>query len=169
MITVPVDDLDKRVVAGAETRDSQRRATSRRGLRGLDIRRRIRLWQRQDHVSAKPQDSWHRTGVALLAMATALVIAVTARAEYDPPITTLVTNTLQFSGSDRIVTLCESQDGLYQGFRIGPKQGGYELTDIALYVRDAKWVCVEATEFQFGSQSLTILDLMTRSAFTHEQ
>ena len=48
MIAVLIDDLDKRVVAGAEARDSQRRATSRRGLRGLDIRRRVRLWQRQE-------------------------------------------------------------------------------------------------------------------------
>ncbi len=121
MVTVLIDDLDKRVVADAGAGDSQRRATSRRGLRGLDIGHRVRLWQRQDHVSAKPQDGWHRTGAVLLAMATALVIAVTARAEYDPPITTLVTNTLQSSGSYRIVTLCESQDGLYQGFRTGPK------------------------------------------------
>ena len=137
MITVLIDDLDKRVVADAETGDSQRRATSRRGLRGLDLRRRVRLWQRQDHLSAKPEGGWRWTGAMFLAVATALVVAVTARAEYDPPITTLVTNMLQSSGADRIVTLCESQDGLYQGFRTGPKQGGYELTDISLYVRDA--------------------------------
>ncbi len=137
MIAVLIDDLDKRVVAGAETGDSQRRGTSRRGLRGLDIGRRVRLWQRQDHAAAKPQGSWYRTGAVLMAVATALVIAAHARAEYDPPITTLVTNMLQFSGSDRIVTLCESQDGLYQGFRTGPYQGGYELTDISLYMRDA--------------------------------
>ena len=137
MIAVLIDDLDKRVVAGAETGDSQRRGTSRRGLRGLDIGRRVRLWQRQDSVSAKPQGSWYRTGAVLMAVATALVVAAHARAEYDPPITTLVTNMLQFSGSDRIVTLCESQDGLYQGFRTGPYQGGYELTDISLDVRDA--------------------------------
>ena len=136
MIAMLVDDLGKRVVADAETGDSQQRATSRRGLRGLDIGRRVRLWQRQDHMSAKSQGVTRRTGAVLLAAATALVVAVTARAEYDPPITTLVTNMLQSSGSDRIVTLCESQDGLYQGFRTGPKQGGYELTDISLYVRD---------------------------------
>ena len=137
MITVLIDDLDKRVVTDAEAGGSQRRATSRRGRRGLNIGHRVRLWQRQDHVLAKPQDSWHRTGAVLLVMATALVIAVTARAEYDPPITTLVTNMLQFSGSDRSVTLCESRDGLYQGFRTGPKRGGYELTDISLDMRDA--------------------------------
>ena len=137
MITVLIDDLDKRVVADAEAGDSQRRATSRRGLRELNIKRRMRLWQRQDHVSAKPQGGWRQTGALFLAMATALVVAVTARAEHHTPITTLVTNMLQSLGSDRIVTLCGSQDGLYQGFRTGPNQGGYELTDISLYVRDA--------------------------------
>ena len=137
MITMLVDDLDKRVVADAGGRTSQRQATSRRSLRGLNIRNRVRLWQRQDHVSAKPQGGARRIGAILLAAATALGVAVTARAEYNPPVTTLVTNTLQSSGSDRIVTLCESQDGLYQGFRTGPNQGGYELTDISLYVRDA--------------------------------
>ena len=136
MIAVLIDDLDKRVVAGAEAGDSQRRTTSRRGLRGF-IRRRVRLWQRQDSVSAKPQGSWYRTGAVLMAVATALVVAAHARAEYDPPITSLVTNMLQSPGSDRIVTLCENRDGLYQGFRTGPNQGGYELTDISLYVRGA--------------------------------
>ena len=134
MITVLVD---KRVMADAETGDSQRWATSRRGLRGLNIGRRVRVWQRQDHASAKPQGVWRRTGAMFLAVAAILVVAVTARAEYDPPIATLVTNILQFSGSDRIVTMCEGRDGLYQGFRTGPKQGGYELTDISLDVRDA--------------------------------
>ena len=88
-------------------------------------------------ADAEGGTSQRRTGTVLLAVITALVVAVTARAEYDPPITTLVTNTLQFSGSDRNITLCENQDGLYQGFRTGPKQGGYELTDISLHVRDA--------------------------------
>ncbi|MDE2809449.1 MAG: hypothetical protein OXN90_13615 [Gemmatimonadota bacterium] len=133
MMTVLVD---KRVMADAETGDSQRWATSRRGLRGLDIGRRVRVWQRQDRASAKPQGVWRRTGAIFLAVAATLVVAVTARAEYDPPITTLVTNMLQFSGSDRSVTLCENQDGLYQGFRAGPYQGGYKLTDISLDVRD---------------------------------
>ena len=88
-------------------------------------------------ADAEGGTSQRRTGTVLIAVITALVVAVTARAEYDPPITTLVTNTLQFSRSDRNITLCENQDGLYQGFRTGPKQGGYELTDISLHVRDA--------------------------------
>ena len=166
MITVLIDYLDKRVAADAEAGDSQRRATSRRGLRGLNIGHRVRLWQRQDHVLAKPQDSWHRTGAVLLAMATALVIAVTARAEYDPPITTLVTNMLQASGSDRIVTLCESQDGLYQGFRTGPKRGGYELTDISLYVRDAnesRYTTINAGLYHRDGYLITKVADLTRS------
>ena len=137
MRTMLVEDLDKRVVEDIQTGDSQRWATSRCGLRGLDIGRRVRLWQRQDHGSAKPQSGWRRTGAMFLAVAATFVVAVTARAEYDPPIATLVTNMLQSAGSDRSVTLCERQDGLYQGFRTGPKQGGYELTDISLDMRDA--------------------------------
>ncbi|MYC74081.1 MAG: hypothetical protein F4X17_25550, partial [Gemmatimonadetes bacterium] len=137
MITMLIDDLDKRVMADTGGRTSQRWATSRRGLRGLDIGRRVRVWQRQDHASAKPQGIWRRTGAMFLAVAAMLVVAVIARAEYDPPIATLVTNMLQSAGSDRSVILCENQDGLYQGFRTGPKQGGYELTDISLDMRDA--------------------------------
>lgn len=136
MINALIDDR-KRVVADVGGRTLQRRATNRRGLRGLNIKRRMRLWQRQDRASAKPQGDWRQTGGLLLAVAAVLVVAGTARAEHHTPITTLVTNMLQSSGSDRIVTLCESQDGLYQGFRTGPKQGGYELTDISLHVRDA--------------------------------
>ena len=166
MTTVLVEKLDKRVVADAEAGDSQRRATSCRGLRGLDLRRRVRLWQRQDHLSAKPLGGWHRTGAMFLAVATALVVAVTARAEYDPPITTLVTNMLQSSGSDRIVTLCESQDGLYQGFRTGPKQGGYELTDISLYVRDvneSRYRTINAGLYHRDGYLITKVTDLTRS------
>ena len=137
MITTLIDDR-KRVVADNEGGTSQQWATSRPDLRGLNIRRRIRLWQRQDHVSAKPQGGWHRTGALFMAVAAVLVLAVTARADHHLPVTTLVTNMLQSAGSDRIgiVTLCENRDGLYQGFRTGPNLGGYELTDISLYVRD---------------------------------
>ena len=62
--------------------------SGRQAVRGLNIRHRVRLWQRQDHVSAKPQGGWHRTRAVILAVAAALVVAVTARAEYDPPIAT---------------------------------------------------------------------------------
>ena len=163
MITVLVD---KRVMADAETGDSQRRATSRRGLRGLDIGRRVRVWQRQDHASAKPQGVWRRTGAMFLAVAAILVVAVTARAEYDPPITTLVTNILQFSGSDRIVTMCEGRDGLYQGFRTGPKQGGYELTDISLDVRgthESRYTTINAGLYHREGYLITKVADLTRS------
>ena len=135
MTTVLVDKLDKRVVADAEAGDSQRRATSCRGLRGLDLRRRVRLWQRQDYVSARPRGGARWTGAILLAVATALVVAVAASAQtYDPPITTLVKNTDQLS--ERVVLLNEFQDGLNQAFRTGPNLGGYELTSILLHVHD---------------------------------
>ena len=166
MITMLVDDLDKRVATDSGGRTSQRRATSHRGLRGLDIGRRIRLWQRQDHVSARLRGGARRTGAVLLAVATTLVVAVNARAEYNPPITTLVTNMLQSSGSDRIVTLCESQDGLYQGFRTGPKQGGYELTDISLYARDAnesRYTTINAGLYHRDGYLITKVADLTRS------
>ena len=135
MTTVLIDKLDKRVVADAEAGNSQRRATSRRGLRGLDLRRRVRLWQRQDYVSARPRGGARWTGAILLAVATALVVAVAASAQtYDPPITTLVKNTDQLS--ERVVLLNEFQDGLNQAFRTGPNLGGYELTSILLHVHD---------------------------------
>ena len=137
MRTMLVEDLDKRVVEDIQTGDSQRRATSRRGLRGLNIKRRVRLWQRQDHGSAKPQGGWCRTGAMFLAVVATLVVSVPVRAmEYDPPVTTLVTNMEQPSGSDKVVCLSEGQDGLLQRFTTGPNQNGYELTSILLYVRD---------------------------------
>ena len=137
MLTALIDKLDKWVVADAETGDSQRRATSRRGLRGLDIRHRVRLWQRQDHVSAKPP------GVAgaglercfwLWPLSPLSSRRLHPAQEYDPPIRTLAKNTDQ--SSDRAVLLNASQDGLNQAFRTGPNLGGYELTSIVLHVHD---------------------------------
>ena len=111
MITVLIDDLDKRVVANAEAGAAQQRTTNGFGRRIPNIKRWIR-----HYVSAKPQGVARRTGAILLATATALVGAVVAPAqEYDPPVTTLVQNTGQSSG--RIVSLSAHQDGLYQGFR----------------------------------------------------
>ena len=164
MTTVLVEKLDKRVVADAEAGDSQRRATSRRGLRGLNIGRRVRLWQRQDHVSARPQGGWRRTGVVLLAVATALVVAAHARAEYgyNPPITTLVKNTDQ--PTERVVLLNAFQDGLYQGFRTGPNIGGYELTSILLYVHDthrSRYMTIDAGIYLHDESGFTrVTDLI---------
>ena len=136
MTTVLIDDLDKRVVADAGAEDSQRRATSCRGFRGLNIGRRVRLWQRQDHVSARPHGGARWTRAVLLAAAVLAAAATAPAQEYDPPITTLVTNMQQPSGSDILVSLSKGQDGLYQGFTTGPNPSGYELTSILLYVRD---------------------------------
>ncbi len=116
MITVLIDDLDKRVVANAEVGAAQQRTTNGFGRRMPNIKRWIRHGQQRGHASAKPQGVARRTGAILLATATALVGAVVAPAqEYDPPVTTLVQNTGQSSG--RIVSLSAHQDGLYQGFR----------------------------------------------------
>ena len=115
---------------------------------------------------AEGETSQRRTGTVILAVITALVVAVNARAEYNPPITTLVTNMLQSSGSDRIVTLCESQDGLYQGFRTGPNQGGYELTDISLDVRDvneSRYTTINAGLYHLDGYLITKVADLTRS------
>ena len=53
----------------------------------------------------------------------------------DPPVTTLVTNMLQSSGSSQTVRLSKDLPVLFQGFRTGPHPGGYELTSISMYVR----------------------------------
>ena len=173
MITTLIDDR-KRVVADAEGGTSQRRA-SRPDLRGLNIRRRVRLWQRQDHVSAQLRGSWRQTGALFLAVAAVLVVAVTARAEHHTPVTTLVTNMLQSSGSDRVVTLCENRDGLYQGFRTGPNQGGYELTDISLYVRaanESRYRTINAGLYHREGYLITKVADLTRSRlddFAHNE
>ena len=141
MITVLIDELDKRVVADAEGGDAQRRTTNGFGRRMPNIKRWIR-----HYVSAKPQSVARRTGAVLLAAATALVGAVVAPAQaYDQPVTTLVQNTGQSSG--RTVSLCKYQDGLYQGFTTGPYHIGYELNSISLYVqatRDSRDMTIEA-------------------------
>ena len=164
MITVLIDDLDKRVVADAETGDSQRRTTNRRGLRGLNIRRRVRLWQRQDHVSAKTQGDWCRIGPMFLAVAAILIVAAYARAQdYNPPIRTLVKNTDQ--PSDRAVLLDASQDGLNQAFRTGPNLGGYELTSIVLHVHDtheSRYMTIDAGIYLYDGSGFTRVAKLTR-------
>ncbi len=165
MITVLIDKLDKRVVADAGAEDSQRRATCHRGLRGLNIGRRVRLWQRQDHGSARPQGGAWRIGAVLLAAASVLVIAATAPAqEYDPPIRTLAKNTDQPS-SGRVVLLDASQDGLNQAFRTGPNLGGYELTSIVLHVHDtheSRYMTIDAGIYLWDESGFTRVAKLTR-------
>ena len=162
MITMLVDDR-KRVIADAEAGDSQRRATSRRDLRGLNIGHRVRLWQRQDHGSAQPRGGTRRIGAILLATATALISAVVAPAqEKAPPVTTLVKNTGEYS--DRIVNLSAFQDGLYQGFTTGSHQAGYELNSISLYVQnthDSRDMTIDASLYS-DAEFLTKVASLTR-------
>ncbi len=147
----------------------QPRATSPRGLRGLDFRRRVRLWQRQDHVSAKPLGSWRLggwrgTGAVYLAVAATLVIPATAPAqEYNPPVRTLVKNADQ--SSDRLVLLNASQDGLNQAFRTGPNIGGYELTSIVLHVHDtheSRYMTIDAGIHLWDESGFTRVAKLTR-------
>ena len=75
----------------------------------------------------------------MLLLATALGLlssAALAADTYDPPVTTIVTNMLQPSGSDRLVSLHDDQTGLQQRFRTGPNPAGYQLEGIWLYVRN---------------------------------
>ena len=162
MITMLVDDLDKRVVADAEAGDSRRRATSRRDLRGLNIGHRVRLWQRQDHASDKPRGGTRRIGAILLATATALISAVVAPAQEKASPTTLVKNTGKYS--DRIVNLSAFQDGLYQGFTTGSHQAGYELNSISLYVQnthDSQDMTIDASLYS-DAEFLTKVASLTR-------
>ena len=89
------EDLHRQVEANEEG-TSQPHAASRRGLKGVKIRRRARLWRRQDH-GARRQGGWSPPGAVSLAGAIALVVAVTARAEYDPPIATLEDAALEYT------------------------------------------------------------------------
>ena len=78
-----------------------------------------------------------RAAAVLLVGMAALGGAVTVSAEHHhPPVATLVKNLDQPSGPDIRLVLSKNQDGLMQGFRTGPFQGGYELESIWLYVRD---------------------------------
>ena len=163
MKTVLVDNLDKRTVAGA----SQRRATNRFGLGLSNIMRWARLWQRHDHAPAKPQGRARRSRAILAVAFSVFVFAAGVSAQtYDPPITTLVKNTDQSSGSNKIIVLNKYQTGLLQGFRTGPRQGGYELTAIWLYVRDtheSRYMTINAELYRArGDHNLTKIADLTK-------
>ena len=163
MKTVLVNDLDKRVVADTKAGASQRRATSRFGLGMSNIMR----WQRHDHAPAKPQGRARRTRAILAVAFSVFVFTAGVSAQtYDPPITTLVKNTDQSSGSNKIIVLNKNQTGLLQGFRTGPRQGGYELTAIWLYVRDtheSRYMTINAELYRArGDHNLTKIADLTR-------
>ena len=162
MKTVLVNDLDKRVVADTKAGASQRRATSRFGLGMSNIMR----WLRHRHVPAKPQGRARRTRAILAVAVSALVVAAGVSAQtYDPPINTLGKNTNQSSGSDKIIVLNKNQTGLLQGFRTGPRQGGYELTAIWLYVRDtheSRYMTINAELYRARGYNLTKVAGLTR-------
>ena len=154
-------DLQRRGEEDAGGGTSQARAASRFGPR---VRRWLRQVQRRGRASARPRGGARGSGTVLLAAATALVVAAAASAqEYDPPVTTLVTNMVQPSGSDLVVCLSEGQDGLFQGFRTGPNQGGYELTSILLYVRathESRYMTINAGLYRGrGNQYTRVADL----------
>ena len=155
MKTVLVDNLKKRPVAGA----SQRPATNRVGLILSNIMRWTRLWQCHGHAPAKPQGGIRGTRAILAVAFSVLVSAAGVSAQtYDPPITTLVKNTNQSSGSEKIVVLNKKHTGLLQGFRTGPNQGGYELTAIWLYVRDtheSRYMTINAELYRGRGDNLT--------------
>ena len=153
-------DLQREVGTNDGVGTSQPQAASPGGLRRLDFRRRVRLWQRQDHESAEPPGRWRAggwrgTGAVFLALAATLVIPATAPAvEYNPPVRTLAKNTGQ--SSDRFVLLNASQDGLNQAFRTGPNLGGYELTSIVLHVNDtheSRFMTIDAGIFLWDESS----------------
>ena len=162
MITLLIDKLDKRVAADAEGGTLQRRTP-----RGLNIGRRIRLWQRQDHGSAKPRGGARRIGAILLATAIALISAVVTPAQ---AVTTLVKNSGKYS--NRIVYLNASQNGLYQGFTTGSHKAGYELNSISLFVErteDSQDMTIDVSLYS-DAEFLTKVASLTRGALNdHER
>ena len=135
-------DLQRGGEANAGGGTSKPGATSRFGLR---IRRWIRQVQRQGNPYAGSRGMSRGTGAALTAAATSLAFAWTVSAEtfdssgsgfeiFAPPVTTLVTNIQQSSGSSQTIRLFKDRPMLFQGFRTGPSPGGYELESISLYV-----------------------------------
>lgn len=135
-------DLQRRGEADAGGGTSKPRATSRFGLR---IRRWSRQLQRQGNACTGSRGLSRGTGAVLVTAATSLAFAWTVSAEpfdssgsgfesFAPPVTTLVTNIQQSSGSSQTIGLFKDRPVLFQGFRTGPSPGGYELESISLYV-----------------------------------
>ena len=95
--------------------------------------------RRHRQLTPTSRDHSPFTPVLLLAAALGLLSpAALATETYDPPVTTMVTNMLQSSGSDRLAALYKGVSGLQQRFRTGPNPAGYELDGITLYVRDTR-------------------------------
>ena len=127
--------------------------------------------RRRGHGRGQPGGAARLAGVLLSA---AIVLGAAAAApaqEYDPPVTTLVTNMLQPSGSDRNITLHDGQDGLYQGFTTGPNQSGYELTSILVYVRDtheSRYMTILAGLYRGDGNVLTKVADLTRAGHLND-
>ena len=94
---------------------------------------------------------------------------------YDPPVTTMVTNMLQPSGSDRLVALFKRQDGLQQRFRTGPNPAGYQLDGITLYVRDthqSRYMTIVAGLYRRDGGRYTLVTNLSRGQlndFAHNE
>ena len=178
MNTVLVDNVDNRAVADSEAKASRRRATSRCGLGMSNISHWVR--RQLGYRPAKPQFGARRMGAFLLAAASMAVFAATVFPQtfgpHDPPVTTLMTNMLQPAGGDhQIVNLNDNQTGLLQWFRTGPREGGYQLTSIWLYVRrthESRYMTINASLYRGDPGGQTWVAPLTRGQlndFAHNE
>ena len=120
--------------------------------------------RRHRHLSPTSRKHPPFTLVLLLAAVLCLLSpAALASGTYDPPVTTMVTNMLQPSGSDRTLALFKNQTGLNQRFRTGPNQAGYQLEGIWLYVRDtheSRYMTINAGLYRIsGGAYIRVADL----------
>ena len=91
--------------------------------------------------------------------------AAIAAETYDPPVTTLVTNMEQSSGSNSSVTLYSGQTGFDQRFRTGPNPAGYQLQCIWLYVGDtheSRYMTINARVYRVSGDKYDQVAVLSR-------
>ena len=178
MGTVLSRNLHRQAAAEPESGTPRRQPMSRFGLHVSRLMRRARD-RRQARGAVRSQSGGRRAAAVFFAATGVLVVVATAGAQttvpYDAPVTTLVTNMLQPSGSDRTVRLDANQDALFVEFRTGPNQDGYELTSILMYVRDtheARYMTILGKLWERGD-NVTLAANLTREGslndFAHNE
>lgn len=168
MRTVLLRNLRNRAAANTDSRTPRRLPMSCFGLLFSPITRRAGH-RRQPRCAVRPPGGGRQIGAILVAAASILVVVATASAQtsvpYDAPVTTLVTNMLQPSGSSMVKGLSAHLDGLFVEFRTGPNADGYQLSSILLYVRDtheSRYMTILGRLWERGDNTTWVADL------THE-
>ncbi len=111
-----------------------------------------RAGRRRRHLSPTSRIHLPFTLVLLLAAALCLLApAAQASQTYDPPVTTLVSNMGQSSGTH--MTFFNAQSGVQQRFETGPNPAGYQLEGIWLRVDDtfeSRYMTIDANLYRVG-------------------